>query len=143
MKKVLSLLMLITLSSNTYSESSSLREEKIQAYANLIKAKTQTALAETKLFIIDLKEKSPKCLESLQSTCNSYLALAKDKLSNVTKNNSADSKIQNIIKEAKKLSDSAAIYAKENPNVCIAAGVTTACFLTYYLYKKCCKTRTN
>lgn len=139
MKKILSLIILLACSSNTYSIDSM----KIQAYAELIKAKSQAALAEAKIAFINTKEKMPKSLDNLQSACNNYLEMAKDKLSSINKNNSTDSKLENVIKEAKKISDSAVIYAKENPNTCIVAGVTTACFITYYIYKKCYKNKTN
>jgi hypothetical protein len=117
MKKSLSLIILIACGSNSYAIDTS----KVYAYADLVKAKTSTLLAEAKIAALNSKDKIA-----------GQLAELKDKINGIEK-----PKIKSFIDVSKETTNSLIATAKEHPNACIAVGVSTACLMTYWLYKKC------
>jgi hypothetical protein len=117
MKKSLSLMILLACGANSYAVDSS----RVNAYADLVKAKTSILLAEAKIAGLNAKDKMAEQLVKLN-----------DKINGIE-----NPRIKGILDYSKETTNSLIASAKEHPNVCIAVGVSTACLMTYWLYKKC------
>jgi hypothetical protein len=124
MKKSLSLMILLACGTNSYSVDTS----RVSAYADLVKAKTSTLLAEARIAGFNAKDKMAERLVKLNEKINGI----------------ENPKIKGFIDFSKETTNSLIAKAKEHPNACIAVGVSTACLMTYWLYKKCTtKSKTN
>ena len=124
MKKSLSLMILLACGANSYAVDTS----RVNAYADLLKAKTSTLLAEAKIAGLNAKDKMAGHFSELKEKINGI----------------ENPRIKGFFDYSKETTNSLIASAKEHPNVCIAVGVSTACLMTYWLYKKCTtKSTTN